>query len=213
MSISKSIAPRRRFNLQVLLLVFPTCMLTACLSLTGMDQNSVLIETEPAGALATSLSGERCTTPCSMRIRKIAGQVIRLEKPGLEPAEVRVESRITPGGVARLIGGNAIAAVVVAYGVGSLFPSGTTITDALLFSLGTLIGASSAVAVDLKAGAHRTWTSKSLRVTLEPLSAQGDEQANDPAPHYSVTLRGYSLENRSFESPGSTPCGNSHESR
>jgi hypothetical protein len=181
---SRSHSQRFLFRFRPLLLVFPAWLLTGCLSLTGMDKSSMLIETEPPGALATSISGEQCTTPCSIKVRKIEGQVIRIERVGFEPAEFPVGSRVTPGGVARVIGGNAIATVVVASVVGSLFPA-DSIVDVLLYLGGTFFGAASAMTIDHWAGAHRTWTSKSLRITLEPLSEPGEGQAalSDPAAH------------------------------
>jgi hypothetical protein len=183
-SSSKSQSPRCPSRFHPVLLALPAWFLTGCLSLTGMEKSSIAIETEPAGALATSISGEQCTTPCSIKVRKIQGQLIRIERDGFEPAEFQVESRGTPGGVARLIGSNAIATVVVASTVSSLFPV-NSIIDVLLYLGGISFGASTAMTVDLWAGAHRTLTSNSLRITLEPLPEPGEGEAalSDPADH------------------------------
>ncbi|HEY0592571.1 MAG TPA: PEGA domain-containing protein [Thermoanaerobaculia bacterium] len=63
---------------------------TGCLHVRPQE---VRIETEPAGATAIAPSGDRCTTPCALRLPRIESQYVRLEKPGYESVDAELTGR------------------------------------------------------------------------------------------------------------------------
>ncbi|HTZ21949.1 MAG TPA: PEGA domain-containing protein [Opitutaceae bacterium] len=101
---------------------------TGCATVTRGSKDSLVVETEPPGALV-KVNGQEAMTPCSLKLpRKFEGPVY-ITKAGYEPLSIQVTSHVvTAGGVGMagnvLIGGLIGAGVDVATGaMNSLSPN------------------------------------------------------------------------------------------
>ncbi|WP_265570752.1 hypothetical protein [Sphingomicrobium nitratireducens] len=87
-------------NFRFLLVTAPFALTAACATTetqtasTGPNLETVFVETVPAGVTATSYWGDRCVTPCNLRLSSSKGGVITLEKQGYA-----VEQRFVTSGL------------------------------------------------------------------------------------------------------------------
>ncbi|MGH9457168.1 MAG: PEGA domain-containing protein [Thermoanaerobaculia bacterium] len=123
---------------------------TGCATITRGTTDLLVVESEPAGAevrLSTGLTG---TTPCTFRVSRKGGFVVKITKPGYETVEVQVSSK--PAGAAGTTG-------TVILGDYAIF--------------GSLIGA----AVDIGTGATRDVVPNPIVVKMVPLESEDAEGA------------------------------------
>ena len=102
---------------------------TGCATLTRGVHESFVIETTPAGAAATLSTGQFCTTPCSVKVKRRGPFTVTLTKPGYETLESAVTSHANAAGTATgaanlLIGGPTPVALVGLVGAGVDLRSG-----------------------------------------------------------------------------------------
>lgn len=152
-------------------------LLPSCMSLAGRDYEIIPIETDPPGAEAVSVEGERCTTPCSLRLPKMSAQAVWVEMPGFEPVEVALSTRAWPAGIAGSIAGNLLlGTAVAAAGVAYAHNAGDLDNDGLddpwgglwLGGAGIVIAIGGGVAADFSEGVHRKIEPRRVRVVLAP---------------------------------------------
>ena len=125
-------------------------LLTAsgCATVTRGISESFVIETVPAGAEATLSTGQSCTTPCSIKVKRRGEFTVTLEKAGYETLKSIVTSSVDGTGTAT--------------GAGNLLLGGPS-------PIG-LIGAG----VDLGTGAMHAHEPNPLRVQLVPLPTSNE---------------------------------------
>ena len=77
-------------------------LLTAsgCATVTRGISESFVIETVPAGAEATLSTGQSCTTPCSIKVKRRGEFTVMLEKDGYETLKSIVTSSVDGTGTA-----------------------------------------------------------------------------------------------------------------
>jgi hypothetical protein len=85
--------------------------LSACATVTRGTQQKFAIKSEPSGAEVKLSTGLTCTTPCNLKLRRKDEFVAKISKPGFEPVEVQVESKMHGGG------GTALAGNILAGGI------------------------------------------------------------------------------------------------
>ncbi len=72
--------------------------LSGCATLRFGAKQSYTISSEPTGATALLSNGQRCSTPCELRLRRKVPLRVRLYKDCHEPAELEISSNISASG-------------------------------------------------------------------------------------------------------------------
>ena len=86
--------------------------LSACATVTRGTRQDYVIETDPQGAQIALSTGQTCTSPCTLRLKRKHEFTVTATMDGYEPAEARVDSVIRAGGVAGAAG-NVLAGGVI----------------------------------------------------------------------------------------------------
>ena len=95
--------PSRRLRAAVLVLILAA--LTGCATITRGSHDVLVVTTEPPGAQVTiSPDGGRCTTPCSMRLKRKTTYTVALSRAGFEPVTTTVQPQIVGAGAAGMAG-------------------------------------------------------------------------------------------------------------
>ena len=104
-------------------------LLPACATVTRGTKQNYVITSQPDGAAVALTTGQTCVTPCKLKLKRKDDFTARLTKDGFEPAEAKVESKISGGGGAAVAGnillGGLIGGVVDSTNgsLNSLFPA------------------------------------------------------------------------------------------
>jgi hypothetical protein len=125
-------APTMRLPLAALAAI---SLLSACATITRGTEDSLLVESSPAGAQVHTSNGFACdATPCSLKMSRKSMLTVNITKAGYQPAAVSVISTVKGAGGAAmagnlLIGGIPGAVVDVATGATlSLDPNPVSVT-------------------------------------------------------------------------------------
>lgn len=91
--------------------------LGACATVTRGTTSSITFNSEPPGAEARTSTGLTCSsTPCTFEISRKQDFIVTFSKPGYEPQQVPVNTRVAGSGVAGFAG-NVLVGGVVGMGV------------------------------------------------------------------------------------------------
>lgn len=69
-------------------------------------------ETDPAGADVVFLNGLKCTSPCTLELRRGSDTRVDITKPGYEPVYVLIQSRLAGSTFGNILAGGIIGGVV-----------------------------------------------------------------------------------------------------
>jgi PEGA domain-containing protein len=86
--------------------------LSACATVTRGTRQNYVIETDPPGAQIALSTGQTCTSPCTLRLKRKAGFTVTATREGYEPATANVVSRLRGGGGAALAGNLLIGGLI-----------------------------------------------------------------------------------------------------
>lgn len=86
--------------------------LSACATITRGTRQNFVIETDPAGANVTLSTGQTCTSPCTLRLKRKHDFSVTATMAGYQDATAEVVSRMRAGGGAALAG-NLVAGGVI----------------------------------------------------------------------------------------------------
>ena len=91
-------------------------LLPACATVTRGTSQKYMIESTPAQAEVALSTGQKCITPCKLKLKRKHGFTATFNKAGYEPLKAQVKSKFSGGGAAAgagnvLIGGIIGAAV------------------------------------------------------------------------------------------------------
>jgi len=86
--------------------------LSACATVTRGTRQNYVIETDPPGAQIALSTGQTCTTPCTLRLKRKSGFTVTATRDGYEPTTANVESRLSTGGGAALAGNILIGGLI-----------------------------------------------------------------------------------------------------
>lgn len=78
--------------------------LSACATITRGTTEKFKIETMPTAAAVSLSTGQTCTSPCELKLKRKDGFVVTASKEGYETATAKVESKVKGGGVAGAAG-------------------------------------------------------------------------------------------------------------
>ena len=89
---------------------------SGCATITRGTSEAFVIETDPPGAEATLSNGLRCSTPCSLTVKRRGNFVVTIKKEGYETVVSNVTSSVDSGGAAGMAG-NVLLGGVIGAGV------------------------------------------------------------------------------------------------
>ncbi|MDB5595410.1 MAG: translation initiation factor 2 [Hyphomicrobiales bacterium] len=86
---------------------------SGCATITRGTTDQVAINSEPAGALATTSTGLTCpSTPCTFEVPRKSEFVVSFSKPGYSPQQVPVGTKVAGAGAAGMAGNILIGGVI-----------------------------------------------------------------------------------------------------
>ena len=94
-------------------------LLPACATVTRGTSQKYAIESTPAEAEVALSTGQTCTTPCKLKLKRKHSFTATFTKPGYEPLQAQVKSKFSGGGAAAGAGNILIGGVVGAVVDGS----------------------------------------------------------------------------------------------
>ena len=86
--------------------------LSGCATVTQGTSQAFQIESEPADAEAQLSNGLRCTTPCSLKLKRKAGFTVKVIKPGYETIDATIISQTSNGGGAACPGNLILGGII-----------------------------------------------------------------------------------------------------
>jgi len=85
---------------------------TGCATVTRGVHESLVIETDPAGAKVALSTGETGTTPTSFRIKRKGAVVVTVSKEGYETVVINVTTQVAAAGAAGMAGNVLVGGVI-----------------------------------------------------------------------------------------------------
>jgi len=102
------------FTLMARLIVVAVLLIgTGCATMIRGTEEPLNITSEPPGALAQVSDGQKCTTPCSVKLKRNQSVIVRYSKEGYETESLSVFPTLAGAGV--ILGG------VIDYGTGAVY--------------------------------------------------------------------------------------------
>lgn len=84
----------------------------SCATVTRGTTEQIQIVSDPPGAEARTSMGFVCTTPCTLQAGRKDEFTVTFSKPGYQPAEVTVSTKVNPGGGAAFAGNVLVGGLV-----------------------------------------------------------------------------------------------------
>ena len=115
--------------------------LSACATITrGTSETFKVITTPTAAAVALS-TGERCTSPCTLKLKRKTEFTVTASKQGYQNATAKVESKIKGGGVAGAAGNLVFGGIIGGVVDGSNGSMRDLVPNPLYMTLQPIVGA------------------------------------------------------------------------
>jgi len=86
--------------------------LSACATVTRGTRQWYVIETDPAGAAITLSTGQTCTSPCRLKLKRKNAFTVTATLDGYQEATAEVDSRVRAGGVAGVAGNLLVGGII-----------------------------------------------------------------------------------------------------
>lgn len=95
------------------LILAMVAILSGCATITRGTSEVLVVETEPPGAeVSVSPNGYRCTSPCSLEVKRKHNYHVDIRKDGYEPISTDVLSQIAGAGAAGMAGNVLIGGLI-----------------------------------------------------------------------------------------------------
>jgi len=98
--------------MQVIAAAAIASLCTSCATITRGTTEQIQIVSDPPGAEARTSMGFVCVTPCTVQVGRKDEFIVTVSKPGYEPAEVPVSTKVNPGGGAAFAGNVLVGGLV-----------------------------------------------------------------------------------------------------
>jgi len=89
---------------------------TGCATITRGSTQALTIDSAPLGATASLSNGERCTTPCTLKLKRKHPLAVEVCKAGYQPVVTQILSQIAGAGAAGMAG-NVLVGGLIGVGV------------------------------------------------------------------------------------------------
>jgi hypothetical protein len=155
-------------------------LLQSCATMTRGTSQEIPVTSHPAGARVIVDGHDLGVTPMGVKLARKKEHLVRIEKEGYVPLEIKAESNVSGGGGAFFLGnllwgllGMIPGSLMTTTGaVATVATFGTQGKEKVqsgkeLMLVGFLLGFVAALTVDAATGAHKTLQPEELKVTLE----------------------------------------------
>ena len=99
-------------NLSLCGLVAASLLLPACATVTRGTSQKFNIESSPSEAQVALSTGQKCVTPCKLKLKRKPGFTATFNKDGYESQDVTVESKLGGGGIVARAGNVLMGGVI-----------------------------------------------------------------------------------------------------
>jgi hypothetical protein len=89
-----------------------TFILGGCATVTRGTNDQVQLRSTPNGAVATTSTGQSCTTPCAITVGRKDEFSVRFEKPGFISQDIQVKTQASGAGQAAMAGNLIVGGIV-----------------------------------------------------------------------------------------------------
>ena len=103
--------------LRIVMVMGLALMAGGCASVTRGWEEVVHITSNPSEAEARLSNGMMCITPCALKVNRKDEFSVRVSKPGFEPQEIAVKTRIAGTGALAGVAGNAVLGGLIGFTV------------------------------------------------------------------------------------------------
>lgn len=86
--------------------------LSGCATVMNGTNIDYMTETDPSGADIVFLNGLKCTSPCTLELKRGSDTRVDISKPGYEPVYVLIQSRLAGSTFGNILAGGIIGGVV-----------------------------------------------------------------------------------------------------
>ena len=86
--------------------------LSACASVTRGTKQTFYIQSDPSGGEVTTSSGEKCVTPCKLKLPRKTEFTAAITLPGYKPGKAQVNSTVGAGGVGGTAGNILLGGII-----------------------------------------------------------------------------------------------------
>lgn len=94
------------------LAVMAGASLSGCATVMNGTNIAYPTETDPAGADVVFLNGLKCTSPCTLELRRGSDTRVDITRPGYDPVYVLIQSRLAGSTFGNILAGGIIGGVV-----------------------------------------------------------------------------------------------------
>lgn len=119
--------------------------LSACATITRGTSETFKVITTPSAAAVALSTGERCTSPCALKLKRKIEFTVTATKDGYQPATAKIESKIKGGGVAGAAGNLVFGGIIGGVVDGSNGSMRDLTPNPLYMTLQPIIGALNAI--------------------------------------------------------------------
>jgi len=105
--------------MKIIKIILMGCIITTsigCASITRGTKDTLIVNSDPSGANVSLSTGLQGKTPCTFKVSRKGGFVVKIEKEGYETVEVQVVGQMSGGGGAALAG-NVLLGGIIGAGV------------------------------------------------------------------------------------------------
>lgn len=95
-----------------IIVVVTMLLASGCATITRGTSQDWTVTTDPVGAVASLSNGERCTTPCTLKLKRKHPFALEVCKPGFEPVNTQVASSIKGAGAVGMAGNVLIGGLI-----------------------------------------------------------------------------------------------------
>ncbi len=170
---------QRKTQIILALFVISVFFFQNCATIISGTSQEIPVTSNPSGAKIIVDGKEIGYAPLNLKLKKKRNHIIRIEKEGYNPLEIRIISKLLPKGntsIGNILLGGTAGWVLGLFlgrlleGVRTLWISESTTT------IGSILGILVAYRIDSKSGANYTLSPKDLNVTLKKI--EGKPQPN-----------------------------------
>lgn len=98
--------------LRIALVLGAAMGLSACASVTRGTKQTFYIMSEPSGGNVSMTTGQKCVTPCKLKLTRKTEFTADIAMPGYKPGTAHVDSAVSAGGVGGTVGNVLLGGII-----------------------------------------------------------------------------------------------------
>src|ERR1700712_1828970 len=98
--------------MRIALVLSAATALSACASITRGTKQTFYIMSEPSGGAVTTTSGQKCVTPCKLKLKRSTEFTAKIDLGGYKPGSTHVDSKVSAGGIGGTTGNILLGGII-----------------------------------------------------------------------------------------------------